>query len=323
MIVRTVFLKIRYRMTAMKQYSVQEAFEKEDSVPANPEENGRGPEGIVFDIKQMAVFDGPGLRTTVFLKGCPLRCRWCHNPEGLSAAPQLMVSDSGCLHCGRCEQVCPSPGHCRHCGRCVRACPLHLRRIAGTGWFAEDLADHLLKDAEIFRMNGGGVTFSGGEPTMQGDFLIAVLSRLGGVHKAIETCGYCSTDLFGRVLSHLDYVLMDLKLADSDLHREWTGKPNELILENLRQLKECGIPFTIRIPLIPGVTDTQENLSAAAGLLEGCAFLERVELLPYHKTAGAKYAMVRQTYSPGFDSGKAVRADTAPFERAGIPVRVL
>ena len=286
-------------------------------------EDLRGRKGTVFDIKQMAVFDGPGLRTTVFLKGCPLRCRWCHNPEGLSTAPQLMVSDNGCLHCGRCEQVCLSPGHCQNCGRCVRACPLHLRRIAGTEWTAADLAEHLQKDADILRMNGGGITFSGGEPTLQGEFLIAVLSLLPGMHKAIETCGYCSADLFGRILRQLDYVLMDLKLADSGLHQKWTGKPNELILENFAQLKESGIPFTIRIPLIPGVTDTPENLSATAGLLVGCDCLERVELLPYHKTAGAKYAMVRKTYSPGFDPERPVHADTAPFEQAGIPVRVL
>ena len=279
--------------------------------------------GIIFDIKQMAVFDGPGLRTTVFLKGCPLRCRWCHNPEGLSAAAELMVSDNGCQHCGRCRQVCPHPDHCTACGRCVRACPLHLRRIAGTPWDAQDLADYLKKDADILAMNGGGITFSGGEPTMQADFLLALLPLLKPVHLAIETCGYCDTDIFAAVLSHLDFILMDVKLVDPAAHRRWTGRDNTLILQNLEQVKKSGKPFILRVPLIPGVNDTKENLTATAALASSAPGLQRVELLPYHQTAGAKYAMVNRRYVPGFDTEKPVRADTAPFEALGIHVRVL
>ena len=279
--------------------------------------------GNVFDIKQLAVFDGAGIRTTVFLKGCPLRCRWCHNPEGLSAAPQLMLSDNGCLHCGRCREVCAHPDHCTACGRCVRVCPLHLRRIAGTSWKADELAAFLKKDADIFAMNGGGVTLSGGEPTMQASFVIELLERLLPVHRAIETCGFCPPETFAAILERLDYVLMDIKLVDPAVHRRWTGRDNAVILQNLEQVKKSGKPFTLRIPLIPGVNDTPENLAATAALAAGCPSLERVELLPYHRTAGAKYAMIKRAFDPGFDTEAAVNADTAPFEERGIPVRVM
>ena len=279
--------------------------------------------GIIFDIKELAVFDGPGIRTTVFLKGCPLRCRWCHNPEGLSAAPQLMVSLGSCTHCGRCKEVCPSPEHCITCGRCVPVCPLHLRRIAGTPWTAQDLADRLLRDKEILGMSGGGVTFSGGEPTLQGTFLLEVLPLLCGMHRAIETCAHCDSALFAAILAELDYVIMDLKIADPAAHRQWTGVDNGLILKNLRILEDSGLPYRIRVPLIPGVTDTPENLNGIAALLEGSRHLEQVELLPYHRTAGAKYEMVSRVYDPRFDETVSPRGDLSPFAKRGIPASVL
>ena len=279
--------------------------------------------GIVFDIKELAVFDGPGIRTTVFLKGCPLRCRWCHKPEGLSPAPQLMVSLGSCTHCGRCDSVCPSPGHCTACGTCVPVCPLHLRRIAGTPWAAEDLAARLLRDREILQMSGGGVTFSGGEPTLQGAFLLEVLPLLRGMHRAIETCAYCDGELFGKILAELDYVIMDLKLADPATHKQWTGVENGRILQNLRTLENSGLPYRIRVPLIPGITDTPENLDGIAALLEGSRHLEKVELLPYHRTAGAKYEMVGRAYDPQFDEAASPRRDLTPFTQHGISASVL
>ena len=145
--------------------------------------------GTIFDIKQFAVFDGPGIRTTVFLKGCPLRCEWCHTPEGLSFAPQLMVSKSACVHCGRCQAACLHPDGCVVCGSCVRACPLGLRKICGKQMEAADLAAKLLKDRDYLARQNGGVTFSGGEPTAQGEFLLECLSLIRPMHRAIETCG--------------------------------------------------------------------------------------------------------------------------------------
>ena len=279
--------------------------------------------GIVFDIKQMAVFDGPGIRTTVFMKGCPLRCRWCHNPEGLSFAPQLMVSDNGCLNCGKCTDKCEHKDRCVSCGECVRVCPMHLRRIVGTEYTPEELAEKLLKDKVIYKMNCGGITLSGGEPTAQPEFIISLLNKLEGIHRAIETCGYCATDAFRTVLDNVDYVMMDLKLIDEKQHEYWTGKSNRLILQNLEQLKQSGKPFVVRIPLIPGVNDTYENKIQTAGLLTDADNLQFVELLPYHTTAGAKYGMIEREYNPGFDTDRAVDTDISAFTKYDIPVKVL
>lgn len=274
--------------------------------------------GVVFDIKQMAVFDGPGIRTTVFLKGCPLRCQWCHNPEGLSPRPELMVSHASCTHCGRCAAVCPSPEQCVLCGKCVRVCPDGLRRICGTEYTPEQLADILLEDRDYLAAMGGGVTFSGGEPTMQARFVTDTARLLKGMHLAVETCGYCAPEDFDAVVSVMDYVMMDLKLVDENAHRAYTGASNKPILANLERLKASGKPFRIRIPVIPGVNDSAENFRATAELVAGAPGLEMVELLPYHKTAGAKYSMVGKRYAPGFDVSAVPNVDTRIFAERGI-----
>lgn len=275
--------------------------------------------GVVFEIKELAVFDGPGIRTTVFLKGCPLRCQWCHNPEGLSPHRELMVSGNGCSHCGRCQAVCPSPKACTLCGACVHSCPNRLRKICGDEYTPDELAALLSKDADYLAAQGGGVTFSGGEPTMQGEFLLAVLKRIPQMHKAIETSGYCAPELFRAIIDHLDYVMMDLKIMDEAKHRHYTGVSNHLILRNLEQLKASGKPFVIRIPVIPGVNDSEENYTATAKVLSGAVNLQTVELLPYHKTAGAKYSMVGREYRPEFDIQAKPNLDTEIFHRYGIP----
>lgn len=279
--------------------------------------------GTIFDIKQFAVFDGPGIRTTVFLKGCPLRCEWCHNPEGLSFKPQIMVSKSACTHCGRCEAVCPSPSRCLVCGKCVRACPAGLRRICGKRVEAADLAVKLLKDREYLEKQGGGVTFSGGEPTAQGEFLLECLRLLRPMHRAVETSGYCDTDLFREILSELDYVIMDIKHSDDTLHQRYTGVSNRKILRNLESLKRSGKPFRIRIPVIPGVNDTEENFRETAKLLADAENLDFVELLPYHQTAGAKYEMVGMDYKPSFQTDLLPNLDTAAFAEHHIPCKVI
>lgn len=280
--------------------------------------------GVVFDIKEFAVFDGPGIRTTVFLKGCPLRCMWCHNPEGLAVAPQLMVSEAACKHCGACRAVCPSPdGPCTACGACVRACPYGLRKIAGARWTAVDLAAELLKGRALFDQSGGGVTFSGGEPLMQWDFIAAVVPLLQGVHTAIETSGYTSDAIFRRMMNTIDLVMMDVKLLDPEAHRYYTGVTNEGILRHLDFLCAGQTPFIVRVPLIPGVNDTPDHLEGVAARIAGAPALVRAELLPYHQTAGAKYSMLGMDYAPTFDVNGQIAVDLSPFETRGIEVKVM
>lgn len=290
-------------------------------------------QGTIFDIKEFAVFDGPGMRQTVFFKGCPLRCSWCHNPEGLSGLPQLMVSTASCLHCGKCAEACPQKaegaGHnagtasCIACGKCIPVCPLNLRKIAGERMNSEALVQKIRKDSDFYARYGGGVTFSGGEPLMQADFLMEVLEQLPDIHRAIETSGYCDPEKFRQVLANLDYVMMDIKLFDRDRHRHYTGVDNTNILKNARTLCEGDTPFVIRIPVIPGVNDTDENYQATAEFLTGAKALQKVEFLPYHKTAGAKYTMVGKDYRPDFDPEQGVHINRKIFEDLGIATEVL
>jgi pyruvate formate lyase activating enzyme len=279
--------------------------------------------GIIFDIKEFAVFDGPGIRTTVFFKGCPLRCQWCHNPEGLSPRPQLMVSPASCSHCGACASACPSPAACVLCGRCLSRCPQGLRRIAGEEYTAEALAERLLRDGPYLKANGGGYTLSGGEPAFQGDFLLELLGLLRGEHRAVETSGCCSGELFSAILGETELVLLDLKSPDPDIHRRYTGADNRPVLENLERLKSSGRAHIIRIPVIPGVNDSPGQYRAAAELLKDDNSLVRVELLPYHKTAGAKYGMLQMDYRPGFDVDKEPCMDKEAFLARGIPCAVI
>lgn len=249
--------------------------------------------GTVFSIEEFAIHDGPGIRTTVFLKGCPLRCTWCHNPEGQNPGIEEMVKKGE-------------------------------RSICGERYSPKELAVKLLRNEEIFKMNGGGVTFTGGEPLAQAQFLLEVLEELGGrIHTAMETSGYAPMEVFREVIGKMDLVMMDIKLVDPKRHRKWTGKGNALILGNLETLIASGQPFIARIPLIPGVNDDEENLEATAALLEGTRGLQRVELLPYHKTAGAKYPMVGREYIPGFDTEVLPRLDAGPFEKRNIKTMIL
>lgn len=232
--------------------------------------------GTIFSIEEFAIHDGPGIRTTVFLKGCPLRCAWCHNPEGISPIPRLMHKKDGDTLCG-------------------------------TSITTEELARLLLKNKDIYILNKGGITLTGGEPLMQSGFVIELLDMLPGIHKAIETCGYASEAVFSHVAGKTDLVLFDVKHTDPLLHRKYTGKGNRRILKNLEYLCSSPVEFIVRVPLIPGVNDTPENMRAIAGIIKGAPSLVRVELLKYHKTAGAKYAMIGQEYNPPFDVSKEPR----------------
>ena len=279
-------------------------------------------EGIVFDIKEFAVFDGPGIRTTVFMKGCPLRCRWCHNPEGLSPQPQLMVSAAACVHCGACMRVCRHKDGCVACGECIPVCRGGLRKIAGTRWTAEALAARLMRDADVYGATRGGVTFSGGEPLLQWDFVSEVIGRLGGVHTAVETSGFTSDEIFGQVMQKVNLVMMDWKVSDPELHLRYTGVEQTVIRRHARMLAAGNTPFILRMPVIPGVNDNREHFETVAGLVSGAPKLIRIDILPYQRAAGAKYAMVGKKYEPGFDEEPAPRFFTEVFEEKGIPYQV-
>ena len=248
--------------------------------------------GTIFDIKEMAVHDGPGLRTTVFFKGCPLRCRWCHNPEGLGFEPQLMVRSARCRSCGSCRVACNHP-ECQSFGRCLHVCPENCLTVTGRQVSAGVLAEELKSNAEVLGSSFGGFTFSGGEPLAQKDFLLALMEELKDYHLCIETSGYAAPEVFRQVVEKLDFVIMDIKLADAAAHKAYTGVSNGRILENFRFLQQSGKPYIIRTPLIPGITDTAENLDAIRALIGDATW----EQLPYNTLAGAKYPMLGMEYS--------------------------
>ena len=247
--------------------------------------------GIIFSIEEFALNDGPGIRSTVFLKGCPLRCAWCHNPESWKREPQILVKK------GR-EEMC------------------------GYQIEAAELARKLKRDEGLFKDSGGGVTFTGGEPLTQADFLCEVMENLPGIHKAIETSGYASGETFRKVLAQLDLVLFDIKLVNPEQHKRFTGVDNAPILKNLEILKASGKPFVARVPLIPGVNDSRENMEATAALLEGATNLIRVELLRYNQMAGAKYPMAGIPYNPPFNEKQDPEIHDA-FTDKGIKLLVL
>ncbi len=278
--------------------------------------------GVVFDIKEFAVFDGPGIRTTVFMKGCPLRCAWCHNPEGLSPKPQLMISRAACTTCGACAAVCPSPTQCTACGACIPVCRGGYRKIAGEQWSADALAARLQKDADVYALSGGGVTFSGGEPLMQWRFVSSVIDRLRGIHTAIETSGFASDDVFADAMRRCDLIMMDWKVSDPALHLRYTGVHQDTILRHARQLAAGDTPFILRLPIIPGVNDNEEHFRTAAQLVCGAKSLMRIDVLPYQRAAGAKYEMIGMTYAPDFSESAPIQLFTEIFDQLNIPYQL-
>lgn len=268
--------------------------------------------GTIFDIKEFSIHDGPGPRVTVFLKGCPLRCLWCHNPEGLSREPELLWKESLCVACGRCRVPCHHPD-CQGLDRCRHQCTAGALTVAGVRWEAEALVKKLRGYERMLRSMEGGITLSGGEPLYQPEFTAQILESLSGMHRAIQTSGYASERVFRWVLEHTDYVMMDLKLADARQHLQYTGVENAPILRNLKILQESGKPHLLRTPLIPGITDTEENLSAIAQL----AGDSPVELLTYNPFAPAKYAQLGRTF-PLEQLAEANEVDLSLFRNATI-----
>lgn len=247
----------------------------------------------IFSIEEFAVNDGPGIRTTIFLKGCPLRCVWCHNPEGMVPEPQEMVKKGE-------------------------------KMICGYTLSADALARQILKNKKIYSLHHGGITLTGGEPLLQADFVIDLLKRVRPeIHTVMETSGFSHPSVFQQVLPLLDMVLFDIKHTDPVIHRRYTGVDNRLILDNLKFLCASGKPFVARIPLIPEINDTMENISEIIRLLKDAERLSRVEILRYNKMAGAKYAMIGKTYHPPFDTNLAPQDHKQLFEENHIPYLIV
>jgi pyruvate formate lyase activating enzyme len=247
--------------------------------------------GIIFDIREFTIHDGPGIRTTIFLKGCPLACMWCHNPEGLSKNFQMMQSLAG-----------PRP--------------------VGTTYSPEELAALLNRQATILKSNEGGVTFSGGEPLLQAQFVAEVIDLLDDLHVVLDTSGYGHKQDFSMLLRRVDLVYYDLKLMDPQAHRYYTGSSNQQILHNLHLLSASGVPFVIRVPLVPGVTDTSSNLSAIARTVQALPGLLHVNLLPYNQAAGAKYGPLGMEFHPEYDETSPLNIQTDCFDQLGVKVKV-
>ena len=268
--------------------------------------------GLVFDIQRYSIHDGPGLRTLVFMKGCPLTCLWCCNPESHSPKQVIMVTPSKSIGCHKCIEVCPTGAAgrenpqeaqqlCVVCGRCVEVCPSGARQMVGTYMGVDEVMDEVEKDIPFYHRSGGGVTVTGGEPLMQANFTAELLKRCQerGIHTTLETCGYSRWKTLQRILKHVDLVFYDIKHMETDRHRDLTGVANERILQNARKTAELGKKIVIRVPVIPGFTDSQENLQAIADFARSLKRVEEIHLLPYHRLGKSKYDRLGRIYEMG------------------------
>jgi pyruvate formate lyase activating enzyme len=295
--------------------------------------------GCIFNIQRFSVHDGPGIRTTVFLKGCPLACVWCHNPEGIAPARQLLFVETRCVRCGECGQACPRTppnGHavlsaahpdCDLCGSCVEACGTGAREVAGSDMSVADVMSVARRDRMFYEESAGGVTFSGGEPFLQTPFLLALLQacRDEGYHTVVDTSGYCRVEDLLTAAPLTDLFLFDLKLMDDARHRQFTGVSNALILENLKALAGVHSRIWLRLPLIAGVNDSERDLAAAARFAATLPSVGQVNLLPYHRTGVAKARRI------GFAPGLSALAAPTPavleraashFRQAGLNTKI-
>jgi glycyl-radical enzyme activating protein len=260
-------------------------------------------DGIIFDIQRCSLYDGPGIRTTVFLKGCPLRCKWCHNPESQAFPPEILFYEERCVNCQACIHACPAGVHrmeggrhvlsreyCTNCGACVKACSYNALECKGYTADIDNILQEVEKDREYYASSGGGLTVSGGEPTAQYEFTYSLLSeaKKRSLHTCLETCGFAQTEKYNAIIPYVDLFLFDYKATGPQHHRELTGVPNDLILANLEFLYRQGCSIILRCPMVPGINDSDEHLAAIADISRKYPDLAGIELLPYHNMGVAK-----------------------------------
>ncbi len=266
--------------------------------------------GTIFNIQRFCTDDGPGIRATVFLKGCPLHCIWCHNPESQAKRCEILYDAEKCVSCGRCGEVCPQKCHllgeertferslCIGCGACAKVCPVNALELYGKSVTVNEALDEIKRDKVFYDASGGGVTVSGGEPLFQPDFTAELLKicKKNGIHTAIETSGFADERTMLAVIKHCDLVLFDIKETNEERHRQYTGVPLKPILQNLATVNERGIPFIIRAPIIPTFNDRESHFKALKTIRESMNFCQGIQIMPYHRTGSYKYKMLNKKY---------------------------
>ncbi|MCF7848488.1 MAG: glycyl-radical enzyme activating protein [Kiritimatiellales bacterium] len=295
--------------------------------------------GTIFAIKRYAIHDGPNIRTTVFFKGCPLRCTWCHNPEGLESSIEVVTLSGKCIGCGECITACPEKAlsftsegisrdktRCRRCQACVRCCPALAHEATGWETDVPTLMHELLKDLPFYEQSGGGVTFSGGEPLAQPGFLMEMLQACGkhDIHRAVDTSGFAPVETLMQIAAHTDLFLFDLKHMDSTAHQRFTGEPNEQILLNLSALANLGKPIRIRFPLVPGINADEENIRATGAFVSSLNGIDAIDVLAYQGAAKNKYARLgKKTAKEAAPPGTAEKTRAIEIlEEYGLKVRL-
>ncbi len=294
--------------------------------------------GLVFNIQKYSIHDGPGIRTTVFFKGCTLRCWWCHNPESQSVDPELSLIDKRCLQCGQCLEVCPfgderadavlphvDRQRCIRCGECVEACATGAREMVGRAMTVDDALGEILKDRIFYDDSGGGATMSGGEPIMQPQFCRELLAacRSEGIHTAVDTCGAVPREDLVSVAPLTDLFLYDIKVIDEQTHREHTGATNKAILDNLRELGRVHDNIWVRIPVVPGLNDTVQDMREIAHFAASTDGVRQINLLPYHEMGSGKtqrLGSLRPPVSAPAPSGEAMEALAEAVRDFGLNV---